>query len=257
MTFQGLDELNASAVNRRWSRKRTNRPNLAHVVAVFLGILCAVWLFDLEKANAMNLSLVTPDGAGVTVKIPLNNFKPVKSNTEIHFYALQNRQRMVSVETPLHGRFMRVRFAELKFVKRFKNGQPKKSRPRFKAFSNNVDSSVAKPLYRKAALELRKPAKMDNFHYPSAARNAAYAVGSLHKNTRSTTSKNSRKTHGKISLMRARQISSDYANRYSALRSQYIRLARKNPKAARRLHTKVMKLYRVAAKWQSYLKSIK
>ncbi len=256
MSFQGLNELNTIAVNRRWSRKNTTRPNMTRILAVFLGVLCAVWLADTEKAGAMGLSLVTPDGVGVTVKIPLRNFKPVKSDTEIHFYALKNRQRMVAVEAPFHGRFMRIKMAELKFIKRFKNGQPKVTRARMTVPTSVAEVNGTKPLYRKAKFKLRSSARSQVASVSSAPHAAAYATASPDRRPRHRTTSAAASLPGKMSLKRARRISAEYAKQYNALRGRYVLMAKQNPRAARKMHNRVMKLYRVAAQWQFYLRSI-
>ena len=255
-----IDDLLLKSMANRMSRKRTNRAKMKRVFAIAFGIIVAIMISGTFQARAMSISAPMPNGAGLTLKFPLNGVSLGTESAEVHFTALHNRSRMMRVEAPIHGRFVRFKIARMKYVMRFANPKARQRIAPPKP-QDRVAPRRAKPLYRKASFTISNIATSSLATTPPAhfrrheqviasgateATSAAHRKPNVRKMPRHQTAKSVQPT------AEHRAYANKLALKYEKMRQDYMRLRTRSPKSAFRAYRKLMNFYALAQKWQRF-----
>lgn len=252
-----IDDLLLKSMANRLSRKRTSRARMRRAFAIGFGIILAIMISGTFQARAMSVSAPMPNGLGLTLKFPLNGVSLGTEAAEVHVSALHNRSKMLRVEAPIHGRFVRFKVAQMKYVMRFANPAAKrKIAP--PAPQDAYAIARATPLYRKASFTISNIASSSLAGAPPAhyRRHEPVTASGAPKEQQS---KRRLSRIAKSRTDKTKQLAADYreyakllAHKYSMMRQDYMQLRNRSPKAAIRAYRKLMKFYALAKKWQRY-----
>ncbi len=255
-----IDDLLLKSMANRMSRKRTNRAKMKRVFAIGFGIIVAIMISGTFQARAMSVSAPMPNGVGLTLKFPLNGVSLGTESAEVHFTALHNRSRMMKVEAPIHGRFVRFRVAQMKYVMRFANpsAKPAIAPP---AAQDRVAPGRAQPLYRKASFTFSNMATSSLATTPPAhfrrqdqviASGATEETSAKHRKPRARKLVSRQTARSARPTAEHRAYAKKLALRYEEMRQDYLQLRVRSPKSAVRAYRKLMDFYALAQKWQRF-----
>ncbi len=249
-----IDDLLLKSMANRMSRKRTNRTRMKRAFAIAFGIIVAIMISGSFQAHAMSVSAPMPNGVGLKLKFPLHGVTLGTESAEVHVAALHNRTRMMRVEAPIHGRFVRFKVAQMKYVMRFANPAPRTyiAPP---ASQDRLSRSRPKPLYRKAAFTISNIASSSLAGAPPAhyrRQGPVTASGALPPSRRPVERRKTRNISAPHSASDYRVYAKMLALRYGKMRQEYMQLRVSSPRAAKRAYGKLMKFYALAKKWQRY-----
>ncbi len=182
-------------------------------------------------ASASDFGVPLPDGAGIGLRIPLGNEKTTSQDNEVQLFLLMGRQKVVRMESPVHGRFVRVRIGALKFKKYNNIGRGHISR------RSRIQGARRKQV---EAVTARRPDRINRIASSDRNKVLASAQPSATGSTRRVT--------GSPSAWKAYAQS---VSVYDALRRSYLRMKNKRSARAKRLHTKMMQAYEFALRLRS------
>ena len=238
MENAAFEHLLLTSMANRASRKNTKRFKSGRFVTFVLGVLIAIFMVNAE-VHAMSLGAPLPNGVGFFgVKIPLSGKQANPGSAEFHMFALYNRSKMMRIEAPVHGRFVRFKLARMKYIMRLANKSGNSS-----AYSSRASARVspsARPVtqYRSASFSLadmagNSVAVAPPEHYSRRDQVTASGVimSEFNPERRSTRTASPTQKRNKISKSAARRMAMDFARRYAIMREKYIRLRAQSPEA--------------------------
>lgn len=207
-------------------------PDLLTLPRTFLMvILLAAFALSPQSSSASDFGVPLPDGAGIGIRIPLGDERSTSLDNEVQLFMLMGRHKLVRMESPVHGRFVRVRIGALKFKKynNFNRRRHSRRNAIHGARRNRTDGMTAGRPDR-----LNRVTHSGRNKVIASARPAA--TGSTKQGTRPTS---------------ARRAYAQSVSIYDALRRSYLRVKNKRSGKAKRIHAKMMQAYKLALRLRS------
>jgi hypothetical protein len=110
------NELLLTTLADRDSRIRTARLKLGRLIALFAGIATVLLLASHHPARASGTSSLLPDGAGLSISIPLGNFPGAAGRPTVRVFALVAGDEQVGPERDRPASPRRIAFAPIATV---------------------------------------------------------------------------------------------------------------------------------------------
>ena len=254
MENAAFEHLLLTSMANRASRKNTKRFKSGRFVTFVLGILIAIFMVNAE-VHANPLGTPIPNGFGFSMKLPLNGMVAHPESAEWHMFALHNRNKTMRLEAPAHGRFVRFKFARMKYIMRFPRNSGMSSASNLRANT----AARTTPMYKRTSFSLsgatsNSIAVAPPAHYVPQEPVTASGAAMIERNPehRSKRAASSERKRSKFSKNRTLRIAHDFARRYAIMRENYIKLRTKSPRQAHKAYKQLMKFYKVAQWWQQH-----